>query len=69
VRRSLVAVVTHVAAFLLFGGALQSVAIRGFGVPGWALGWLVFNTVVAVVLAREGLQLRLIGWGQRAPEG
>ena len=64
VRRTLPIVIGHVAGFLLLGTLVQAAAIRSFGLPGWAGGWLLFNAVVAVVLAREGLQLRLAGWGR-----
>ena len=65
VRRSLTAVVAHVGVFLLLACAIQAVAIRSFGVPGWAIGWLLFNAAVLMVLAREGLRLRMVGWGTR----
>lgn len=68
VRRSLVAVLTHVVAFLLLGSALQAIAISGFGVPGWALAWLAFNLIVLGVLSGEGLRLRLSGWTRGTPE-
>lgn len=61
VRRSLTAVITHVAGFLTFGFAVQAFAISSFGLPGWAVGWLVFNLFVGGFLAREGL-----GVGPRA---
>ncbi len=61
-RRTLCAVVAHVVGFLLLGASLQAVAIGGFGVPGWAVGWLVFNAIVGAVLAREGLDWRFSGW-------
>ncbi len=61
-RRSLLVVALHVTAFLAIGTIVQVVAISAVGVPGWALGWLVFNAVVAYALAREGLQLRFVGW-------
>jgi hypothetical protein len=59
VRRRLVAVIVHVAAFLALGCAVQALAIMHLGVPGWAIGWLLFNAMVLAVLAREGLELRL----------
>ena len=55
-------VLIYVIASLVLGGAIQATAIVGFGVAGWALGWLVFNFLIAIALAREGLQLRLAGW-------
>jgi len=61
-RRSLPGVLTYVISFLIFGSALQALAISTLGVPGWALGWLAFNAVVAFVLARQGLRLRAVGW-------
>ena len=64
--RPLRIVVVHVAAFVVLGITLQSVAIRIFGVPGWALGWLLFNLIVVVTLAHGGLHLRFIGWGNMA---
>lgn len=62
-RRSLVMVIAHVTFFLLLGAVIQIVAIFNFGVPGWAVGWLVLNAVFAVLMAREGLSLHLVGWG------
>jgi O-antigen/teichoic acid export membrane protein len=57
VQRSLKVVVAHVAGFLVTGCAIQAMAISQFGVPGWAIGWLLFNLLVALLLAREGLSL------------
>lgn len=64
VRRSLPTVMGHVAGFLLLGTLVQAAAIHSFGLAGWAGGWLLFNAIVAMVLAREGLQLSLTGWGR-----
>lgn len=62
-RQSLAMVIAHVAFFLLLGAVLQIVAISNFGVPGWAVGWLVLNAVFAAVMAREGLNLHFVGRG------
>jgi hypothetical protein len=59
VRRSLSVVALHVSAFLAFGAALQAFAISTGGVPGWAVAWLAFNLVVAAILSREGLRVKL----------
>lgn len=58
VQRPLITVVWHVAGFIVLGGVMQAFAIYSLGVPGWALAWLLFNVVVAVVLARNGLRFR-----------
>ncbi len=58
VQRRLRAVVMHMLVFLGLGGVLQTIAISYFGTAGWALGWLFFNIVVLVILARDGLLVR-----------
>lgn len=58
VQHSLSTVVKHIVGFLLLSGAVQGLAIVFFGVPGWALGWLGFNIVVAAILSRSCLRLR-----------
>jgi hypothetical protein len=57
VRKGALVVLRHVLCFLVFGGVLQIVAIMNFGLMGWSLGWLVFNIVIFVILAKEGLQI------------
>jgi hypothetical protein len=58
VRRSMLAVIAHVVALLLLGCAIPAMAIPSFGIAGWALGWLVFNVVVMLVLSRDAVILR-----------
>jgi len=57
VQRSLTTVVKHIVGFLLLSAAVQGFAIIFFGLPGWALGWLGFNIVVAAILSRSCLRL------------
>jgi hypothetical protein len=59
VKHSLATVVKHVLGFLLLCGAVQGLLIAIFGVPGWAIGWLGFNLLVATILSRSCLRLRL----------
>jgi hypothetical protein len=59
VRRSLRAVITHVAGFLVLASLVQGFAIANFGVVGWALGWLLFNLVVLLVLVQDCFRLSL----------
>lgn len=61
VRRKLAAVVAHMAVFILLGSVLQAIAIANFGLLGWALGWLLFNLLVTVILARDGLSVLVPG--------
>jgi hypothetical protein len=63
VRKPFAIVVMHVALFMLTHALLQAAAISSFGVPGWAVGWLLFNLLVMLALAREGVELRAAGWG------
>jgi hypothetical protein len=58
VQHSLATVVKHIVGFLLLSGAVQGLSIATFGVPGWALGWLCINLVVAAILSRSCLRLR-----------
>lgn len=58
VRVRIRAVVLHVAAFVVLAGAVQWFAFVTLRVPGWALGWLVFNAAVTATLASECLRLR-----------
>lgn len=57
-RRRPIFVMLHMAVFLAFGCAVQAVSISLFGVPGWAVGWLLFNLTVHVILLREGAEMR-----------
>lgn len=59
VRVRIRAVVAHVVAFVVLGGAIQWLAFLTLRVPGWALGWLVFNAAVTAALATECLRIRL----------
>jgi hypothetical protein len=55
VRRSVRTVLLHAAGFILLAGLIQASTIRLFGVPGWAIGWLVFNIGVTSLLSRSKL--------------
>ena len=57
VRRSFVRVAAHVAFFLLIHVLLQLALIKTFGVPGWAIGWMLFNLFVLIFLARDGVDI------------
>lgn len=57
-RRRPIFVMLHIAAFLAFGCVIQAVSISLFGVPGWAVGWLLFNLTVHAILLREGAEIR-----------
>jgi hypothetical protein len=63
VRKPIAVVVRNVTLFMLAHAMLQAAAISGFGVPGWAVGWLLFNLLVMLLLARGGVELRVMGWG------
>jgi len=63
VRKSVAIVVRHVVLFMLAHAMLQATAISGLGVPGWAGGWLLFNLLVMLLLAREGIEIKVVGWG------
>jgi hypothetical protein len=52
------AVLLHVFAFVVLGGAVQWIAFVTFRVAGWSLGWLAFNLVVTAFLALECLHVR-----------
>jgi hypothetical protein len=52
-RRHVVAVIAQVVSFLLFAATVQGFAITNYGIKGWAVGWLLVNLCIALVLGRQ----------------
>lgn len=59
-RRSILLVALLVTILMLIVFTLQSVCISFFGIPGWSVGWLLFNLLVHKILFSESAEVRFL---------
>ena len=58
VSKNTQSVLIHVIGFVVLGAVIQWSSFASFRVPGWAIGWALFNGIITVMLAPKYFRLK-----------